>query len=156
MNTCQCGAGYIGNGLLPPAGTECAADCTTVPGGACHPLATCTQPGTCICQSGYSGTGHLVADGCVPDCSMVGGCAAFAVCQQPNLCQCLNGYVGDGLLSGSGCFLSCAGVPGGSCADNAQCIGSYLALMLGVSATILLRVPFISCVTCPALPEFPA
>lgn len=118
--SCQCAAGFQGNG------TACAAinACATSNGG-CSAKAYCkrTTPGkrVCVCKAGYTGDGIVCLE-INPCLENNGGCHRNAECTQtgPNqaVCNCLPKYTGDGKL----CMLidSCLTNNGG-CSQFAIC-----------------------------------
>jgi hypothetical protein len=125
--SCDCNAGFVGNGLVCTDQNECVGHGT---GHNCDANATCTNtPGsfTCTCDLGYSGDGVT----CVDDNECAGegsgnNCDANATCTNTGggfLCDCNTGYIGDGVTCTDAD--ECAGEGGGNnCSANATCTNS--------------------------------
>ncbi|XP_065194617.1 uncharacterized protein LOC135825909 [Sycon ciliatum] len=97
--TCQCKAGYHGDGKTCTDINECSSLGTNN----CHSLATCTNtPGsfTCACKTGYHGDGVKCQD--INECSSFGtnNCHSLATCTNTGgsfTCACTIGHYGDGV-----------------------------------------------------------
>ncbi|AKU98805.1 PE family protein [Labilithrix luteola] len=137
--TCQCPAGFAGDGTIAGTGCNDVDECSgsngcVAPGsgGACTNTAGSY---TCGCQPGFVGDGKASGTGCtdVDECSgandCVAGQAGGACANVPGgyTCACQPGYSGDGKTSGTGCsdVDECAGgsgcvapEAGGACANT--------------------------------------
>lgn len=129
--TCQCNAGFEGDGWGCKAIDFCATD-----NGGCNANATCANVGdgkvSCECNKGFRGDGIANCTALPPPCETAnGGCHPDATCfnteaNEHRICRCKPGYRGDGIHVCND--LDECLVRNGGCHPNAECtntVGSH-------------------------------
>eukprot|EP00295_Goniomonas_pacifica_P017340 CAMPEP_0175859224 /NCGR_PEP_ID=MMETSP0107_2-20121207/30132_1 /TAXON_ID=195067 ORGANISM="Goniomonas pacifica, Strain CCMP1869" /NCGR_SAMPLE_ID=MMETSP0107_2 /ASSEMBLY_ACC=CAM_ASM_000203 /LENGTH=1043 /DNA_ID=CAMNT_0017175811 /DNA_START=16 /DNA_END=3147 /DNA_ORIENTATION=+ len=135
--TCECNAGYTGNGTSCDDLNECA----TTNGGCDSSLGVCTNVDgsfECACVTGYTGDGMSCTE--INECATTnGGCDSNAACSNTAgsfECACDSAYKGDGMTctdvnecstDNAGCGAEACTNTAGSYACNAINCGEYTA-----------------------------